>query len=683
MAKYAELEIGLHRRDENQYQVDLRFSDPNSDIDNRFGRGEPQYLHFEWEKLRALAFDDAAYGKLLGDALFGSPTVRTAFDTARAAAQASESALRLRLYIDASAPELHGLRWETLRDPIEDRCLLTDETLLFSRYLSSSSFDARRLLRPKSDLRALIAIANPTDIDTYDGMAKLNVGDELSRAKAGLEKTAVTELASGGTVTLNNLMAHLREGCDILYLVAHGKLDGSEPLLWLEQETGATQRVSGNELVNALRDVEQRPRLVVLVSCQSAGTGKQTATGAEGVLAALGPRLAEAGIPAVLAMQGNISIDTARQFMAAFFKELQRDGQIDRAMAVARGAVQGRPDWWMPVLFMRLKSGKIWYTPGFAEDPKGMRKWPAIITQIKSKQCLPILGPGVTEQIFGSPQELAQQWADEFNFPLSPYHREDLAQVAQFLAIDQAETFPQNALQPHMEKVVRQRYQKILPPELEQASLSDLLKFVYERCILPNPAHPLPILANLPVSIYITTDPSDLLEHALRAAGRPPHVDFCPWNKEIETVPLLDKTYYPSVKEPLVYHLFGILEQPESLVLTEDNYFDYLIGATLNKDLIPGFVRAELAKQAWLMFGFHLDDWSFRVLFRSITKIEGRATGGRRHANVAAQISPEEGRVLELMRALKFFENDFQKEAISIYWGSVEDFTLELAKQLK
>ena len=47
----------------------------------------------------------------------------------------------------------------------------------------------------------------------------------------------------------------------------------------------------------------------------------------------------------------------------------------------------------------------------------------------------------------------------------------------------------------------------------------------------------------------------------------------------------------PPVERPLVYHLFGRLGEPDSLVITEDDYFDYLIGVTSNNDLIPGVVR--------------------------------------------------------------------------------------------
>lgn len=108
-------------------------------------------------------------------------------------------------------------------------------------------------------------------------------------------------------------------------------------------------RVPGSALVQAITELRVPPRLVVLASCQSAGTGGDAATGDNGALAALGPRLAEAGVAAVLAMQGNVSMTTVARFMPVFFRELDRNGQIDRAMSVARSAVKDRPDRWAPV----------------------------------------------------------------------------------------------------------------------------------------------------------------------------------------------------------------------------------------------------------------------------------------------------------------------------------------------
>jgi hypothetical protein len=175
-------------------------------------------------------------------------------------------------------------------------------------------------------------------------------------------------LASGGSATLDGIIAQLRDGPDFLYLVCHGALLEAGPQLWLENDAGLTDVVSGEELVAHLRDMRELPRLVVLASCQSAGQGDDARSDDAGALSALGPRLAEAGVPAVLAMQGNVTMQTVEQFMPVFFHELQRDGQIDRAVAAGRGAVRERHDWWVPVLFTRLESGRL-FAPVGADRP--------------------------------------------------------------------------------------------------------------------------------------------------------------------------------------------------------------------------------------------------------------------------------------------------------------------------
>ena len=141
---------------------------------------------------------------------------------------------------------------------------------------------------------------------------------------------------------LMELVQQLRDGCDVLYLVCHGALIEGEAWLWLEDAAGKSHRVAASELIQRMRELRNVPALVVLASCQSAGGGDDARTSDAGALAALGPGLAEAGIPAVLAMQGDVTIATMAKFMPVFFRELQRDGQIDRAVAAARGAVRDR-----------------------------------------------------------------------------------------------------------------------------------------------------------------------------------------------------------------------------------------------------------------------------------------------------------------------------------------------------
>jgi hypothetical protein len=684
MADYADLEISLHRRDADSYGVELRFNQPGSDADVRLIRGGLALASFDIDQLRALIPDAATYGRLLGENLLADEQVRTAFAQARATAQALGVGLRLRLFIGPSAPELHSLLWETLHDPQQkDIPLLTGEQVLFSRYLSSLDWRPVRLL-PHAALRALVVIANPGNVGDYApggrSLASLDVDGELKRANSGLGDIPVTALASGGTATLTNIITHLRDGYDVLYLACHGALIKGEPHLWLEDDTGEAAVVAGAELITRLRELGRRPRLIVLASCQSAGSGVDARSGDEGALSALGPRLAEAGIPAVLAMQGNVTMQTVAQFMPVFFQELQRDGHIDRSMAVARGTVRERPDWWVPVLFMRLRSGRLWYTPGFADEQRGLEKWPALLRHVRRGRCTPLLGPGLVESLIGSRREIAQRWAETYHFPMEPHDREDLPQVAQYLAVNQDHMFPRDELGEYLRQEITRRYHDDLPEDSSDMSLAELITAVGTRRREQDEVEPHRVLAQLPLPIYITTDPSNLLVEALITAGKDPQVELCRWNENIAWLPSIydeEPDYRPTSQRPLVYYLFGQVQEPDSLVLTEDDYFNYLIGVTKDRDLIPGVVRRALADTALLFLGFRLDEWDFRVLFRSIMSQEGRGRRSR-YAHIAAQVDPESGRILEPERARRYLESYFQDADISIYWGNVEDFVREL-----
>ena len=51
------------------------------------------------------------------------------------------------------------------------------------------------------------------------------------------------------------------------------------------------------------------------------------------------------------------------------------------------------------------------------------------------------------------------------------------------------------------------------------------------------------------------------------------------------------------------------------------------------------------------------------------------------YAHVAAQIDPEEGRIIEPRAARAYLESYFTESAISIYWGSPDDFARDLLKR--
>jgi hypothetical protein len=684
----ADLEIGIHRHDADSYRIELRYTEPENEAEVRLVRSGPSLIQFDIQSLTEVFHDDLEYGVRLTERLFKDEKIKEAFAKAWTNSQSKNASLRIRLFIGPSAPELQNLRWETLQNPQTGASILTNENILFSRYLSSLDWRPVRL-SPQSELRALVVIASPKDVESYKphgvSLTALDVTGERERIKKSLGSIFVKDLPSGGSATLKNMITHLRNGYDILYIVCHGALFGCEPRLWLEDEDGNSVVVNGRDLVIRLMELQERPRLIILASCASAGDEAHECADNVGSISALGPVLAEAGIPAVIAMHGYISTETMESFMPRFFLELQRNGIVDRAISIARGEIRNRQDWWMPILFMRLKSGRIWYTPGFADKHKSLKKLPALLANIHSGKCTPILGPGLIEPLLGARREIAQRWAETFRFPMYSHQREDLPQVAQYLAVDQDPTFPRYKLVDYVKGEMLRRYSDVLDGDSREASLVDMITSVGKNWWEKDPTEPHYILAQLPIPIYITTVFNNLLADALKENGKEPIVEFCRWNEDLSTLDSIydrNPDYRPSIESPLVYHLFGHLKEPESIVLTENDYFDYLIETSKNKLLIPKVVSRALSDTALLFLGFQMDDWNFRVLFRSVMRPEGRMRR-QKYAHVAVQLDPEEDRIIEPEGARQFLEQYFQKADLNIYWGRPSDFMRDLWQHYK
>ena len=340
-AAFADLEIRLLRRWPEGYPVEITLSGQQE-----FPRGYLSADILPW-----VAADPGTDGQRLFDRLMADAPVRSAW----AAARGQAPRRRIRLRIDADAPELHALPWELLQD--NALTLAASSETPFSRYLPIAlPWGGEITERP---IRVLAVISNPDDLT-----AKYN----LPPADVALEQQALTDALGGAKdlaidfldapVTLEKIEAALRKGYHVLHFLGHGAFNAKrqQAALYLQDAQGHAQRVLDDEIVSMLARQGVQPRLVFLAACQSA-----TRDSADAFLG-LGPKLVAVGVPAVVAMQDFVTIETARKFSGAFYARLMEHSLVDQAMNEARSALltAGRPDAAVPVLFMRLKSGQLW-----------------------------------------------------------------------------------------------------------------------------------------------------------------------------------------------------------------------------------------------------------------------------------------------------------------------------------
>src|SRR6185369_8214768 len=105
MTDYADLEIGLHRRDAVTYGIELRFALPNTDAETRLDVDGPLVASIDTQVLDQID-DDDEYGRELGRGLF-TGGFGAAFRTAVATSQSQGIRLRVRLVVDRNAAALH------------------------------------------------------------------------------------------------------------------------------------------------------------------------------------------------------------------------------------------------------------------------------------------------------------------------------------------------------------------------------------------------------------------------------------------------------------------------------------------------------------------------------------------------------------------------------------------------
>jgi hypothetical protein len=308
----------------------------------------------------------------------------------------------------------------------------------------------------------------------------------------------------------------------------------------------------------------------------------------------------------------------------------------------------------------------------------------SVVTHIRNGHCTPIVGSGLTDSLIGPRHLLARQWAETFEFPMAAHQQEDLPQVAEFVAVMTDVGTLRESLREFYRAQLVERYPELLSSD-RSTSLRELVRQAWSLHCSKVELDAHLVLADLPCSIYVTTHPSNLLSEALEMRGKDPVVELCHWRPEVDDWPdsVFDgePAFVPDVQRPLVFHVFGNMNFIDSMVITEDDYFDFLAEVAANPPLIPLAVRDALADSALILLGFRLDELDVRVLLRSLIS----QPGGKRlqkYTHVAAQIELGD-HVVSPARARRFLERYFGKHrqpSIDIFWGTVDEFAAGLVE---
>jgi hypothetical protein len=276
------------------------------------------------------------------------------------------------------------------------------------------------------------------------------------------------------------------------------------------------------------------------------------------------------------------------------------------------------------------------------------RDWKALLQKIQHQRCTPFLGAGACFGALPLGSQVAKEWAKNYDYPFGDDG--DLVRVAQYIAVQYDPVFPKIE--------ILKQFQKVPAPNFRE------------------PDEPHGVLADLPLPVYVTTNYDDFMVQALKSRYRDPRREMCRWNPLIKDEPSVfeqEPGFQPTAANPVVFHLHGHT-RPESLVLTEDDYLEFLGSIAEDPALLPARIRTALANSSCLFIGYRMADWNFRVIFQGLRRT-------MKQLSVAVMPPPAGDSEEARQRAQEYLGRYYAAMDLRIYWGTAREFCAELRRR--
>jgi hypothetical protein len=371
--KYLDFELTIEKSDKDKYVMRAEFGSETVEAAfvNPFNQDKREIINStltaaalrRTARTRATNAPEVAKMKNFGGTLFKN-VIAGSLDEfltqCRDEAAKEQKGIRWRLTLD---PSLEELPWEFLCD--RDRFLVLDPRNPIVRYIKPDTWIAP--LKAAHPLRLLVVIASPKDEVRLDTDAEKQRILEALRplVERGQLQISIIEGPDTWERIIDTL---LPDETHIFHFIGHGAFDdrNQQGVLIMENADGNAQRIN-SERLSVLMQGKSRLRLIVLNSCLgSVGESVQP-------FSSVAAGMVRSGIPAVIAMQFEISDEAAREIAETFYTALSLNRPVDTALTEARRKIyltqEDSLEWATPILYMQVPDGQLFE---FAPAPPGV-----------------------------------------------------------------------------------------------------------------------------------------------------------------------------------------------------------------------------------------------------------------------------------------------------------------------
>lgn len=293
------------------------------------------------------------FGETLSDAVL-TGDVRRLFDRCRQ--DAREHQTPMRILLDTDGPQVSAIPWEFIVDPhARDDYLALRVSIARAPHLIGPAPSSRVAL----PLRVLGVSARPVDLPELDAQREREDISKAFRHRLTPGDVHIEWLPEDRWTDLAEAIRSYP--WHVLHIMSHGGFDPEtgSGYVQLSGDDGTARPISAVDLA---RLISENPslRLVVLNACESAVSSP------EGVFTSTAAKLVREGVPAVVAMQYEITDDAALVFASSFYGQIARGEPLDRAMTRARESVKMTNrslEWATPVLFLSSEETQVFEVP--------------------------------------------------------------------------------------------------------------------------------------------------------------------------------------------------------------------------------------------------------------------------------------------------------------------------------
>lgn len=354
-----------------------------------------------WLQNNRLNRDDEI--KLLGAHLYQALLDNKAGELLHQHRNKEDEFLRIELLFNNPQDEISGWPWEYLyrRTPGEqnDGYFIANEAR-FAIVRCPAAVDPSRSIEVKDEtVRVLFVAASPCDFERIEFGGLQEEIKELQWVERKpdrgqrfelleplvtpyVEKDDIeTQSKADAKATWDNFKATLedlakkRRAPHVIHFIGHGMCSGGVGQIAFVEPNYSHRWITGEELATVLKaDNLKSVRLVFLQACESA-TQTRDPCAPYPALSSVARTLAGATIPAVVAMQSRIVVETANQFAEAFYNSLVQMMPVYQAVQKGRQKLKAGA-LGIPVLYLIRRQnevGVIFPTPGQHKDVRPPR----------------------------------------------------------------------------------------------------------------------------------------------------------------------------------------------------------------------------------------------------------------------------------------------------------------------